>query len=254
MVSLIGRRGPLQAAYTIKELREMLKLQGCQTVWRPEDFTNVENIVPNLPRPRKRLTELMLKSLTEESPKSDHVFSPVFFRSPLEILGDFEVNGVRLGVNELTNMDLTAQSMPTDRTEDIDCSLVVKSVGYKSVKIDEDIPFDDNSGVARNVNFRIAEELYTTGWLATGPTGVILTTMGNAFATAEVIAKDLSMKSLNFKAGYEDLKKVLEKKNIQVVSWDGWKKIDVEEQARGRKWGKPREKIVDVEEMLKIAA
>lgn len=37
-VYLIGRRGPLQVAFTIKELREILKLPSCQTCWRREDF------------------------------------------------------------------------------------------------------------------------------------------------------------------------------------------------------------------------
>lgn len=38
-VHLVGRRGPLQAAFTIKELREMLKLPNVQTCWRKDDFT-----------------------------------------------------------------------------------------------------------------------------------------------------------------------------------------------------------------------
>lgn len=37
-VLLVGRRGPLQAAFTIKELREMIKLPHCATNWRPSDF------------------------------------------------------------------------------------------------------------------------------------------------------------------------------------------------------------------------
>ena len=78
--------------------------------------------------------------------------------------------------------------------------------------------------------------------------------MSNSFAAAEVVAKDLSAKSLNSKPGYDDVKKILAEKNVKVVSWDGWKRIDAEEQARGRKWGKPREKVVRVDEMLKIAA
>lgn len=63
-VHLIGRRGPLQAAYTIKELREMLKLKNCRTVWRKDDFQVIPSgIVETLPRPKKRITELMLKSV-----------------------------------------------------------------------------------------------------------------------------------------------------------------------------------------------
>jgi len=38
-VHLVGRRGPLQAAFTIKELREMLKLPNVDTRWRTDDFS-----------------------------------------------------------------------------------------------------------------------------------------------------------------------------------------------------------------------
>ncbi|KAJ9586378.1 hypothetical protein L9F63_019959, partial [Diploptera punctata] len=37
-VRLIGRRGPLQVAFTIKELREMLKLPQCATICNKSDF------------------------------------------------------------------------------------------------------------------------------------------------------------------------------------------------------------------------
>lgn len=37
-----------------------------------------------------------------------------------------------------------------------------------------------------------------------------------------------------------------------MVSFDGWRKIDKVEIEKGEKVGKPREKIVDVKEMLKI--
>ena len=40
---------------------------------------------------------------------------------------------------------------------------------------------------------------------------------------------------------------------IAPVTFSDWRKIDLEEQRRGELRGKPREKIVDIEEMLRIA-
>ena len=37
-VVMIGRRGPLQVAFTIKELREMTRLPGCCPILDPKDF------------------------------------------------------------------------------------------------------------------------------------------------------------------------------------------------------------------------
>jgi hypothetical protein len=46
-VKLIGRRGPLQVAFTIKELREMLTLPDCETVCNPPDFETARSAVPS---------------------------------------------------------------------------------------------------------------------------------------------------------------------------------------------------------------
>lgn len=42
-VILVGRRGPLEVSFTIKELREMTKLPGVGTVLRAEDFAVVRD-------------------------------------------------------------------------------------------------------------------------------------------------------------------------------------------------------------------
>ena len=41
-VFIVGRRGPLQVAFTIKELREMTKLAGCKAVFDPDDFQTIQ--------------------------------------------------------------------------------------------------------------------------------------------------------------------------------------------------------------------
>lgn len=40
---------------------------------------------------------------------------------------------------------------------------------------------------------------------------------------------------------------------VQIVDWDGYREIDRDEVTRGKLKGKPREKIVDVAKMLKVA-
>ena len=41
---------------------------------------------------------------------------------------------------------------------------------------------------------------------------------------------------------------------VQTVSFKDWEKIDSAESLNGEKVGKPREKIVDVSEMMKLAS
>ncbi|KAH8038131.1 hypothetical protein HPB51_022616 [Rhipicephalus microplus] len=40
-VIVVGRRGPFEVAFTIKELREMTKISGVDSIFRPEDFDMV---------------------------------------------------------------------------------------------------------------------------------------------------------------------------------------------------------------------
>jgi len=39
---------------------------------------------------------------------------------------------------------------------------------------------------------------------------------------------------------------------VRPVGWSEWQRIDAVEKERGKRLGKEREKVVDVEEMLKI--
>lgn len=252
---MIGRRGPLQAALTIAELREMTKLQNCRTIWRPADFQGVAETVPSLPRPRKRLTELMIKNLNESSgnfDSSNREFAPVFLRGPKEIIGRDLVEKIRLTVNELEGQDYqTQRAKETCEVEDLKCGLVLRSIGYKSVQVDESILFDKQKGKVVNSFGKIEDNLYAAGWLATGPVGVILSTMNNAFNVGGQIAKDLNPTSV--KSGSNEIIKILESKNIRAVSFSEWEKINRVEEERGKLVGKPREKIVNVLEMLDIA-
>ena len=44
----------------------------------------------------------------------------------------------------------------------------------------------------------------------------------------------------------------LKTKNIKAVNFSDWKKIDASEIERGKPLGKPREKFIEVEEMLAV--
>lgn len=111
----------------------MLKLKGCQTIWRREDFSSITNeILGTLARPKKRITELMISSVQQEPSlqPEQSIFNPIFFRSPLKILGEKKAEIVMLGVNKLMgNEILTQKAQLTDNTEYLECDTVVTSIG-----------------------------------------------------------------------------------------------------------------------------
>ncbi|XP_045455498.1 NADPH:adrenodoxin oxidoreductase, mitochondrial [Melitaea cinxia] len=261
---LVGRRGPLNVAFTIKELREQIKLENCATIWRKNDFVAVADAVNSLPRPRKRLTELMLKSLNEnDNAVSDNqkVFKPIFYRSPKKFLvnSDRHLQGIELTCNTLIGDKIEEQTcVPTEDSEILNCSLAFRSIGYKSIQVDKDLPLNSN-GVVINENGRVTStdvsnlaKLYVAGWLGTGPVGVILHTMGNAFQVAKLICEDLKKQGNYNKGGFLEVKSIINERT-PVIDWSGWEKIDKYETEEGKKLGKPREKIAYVEKMIQVA-
>lgn len=197
----------------------------------------------------------MLKSLSEQSTRSStsaagRQFLPVFLRAPKAISAkemEFAVTQLREGV-----------AVATDATECLPADLILRSIGYKSSCADAGINFDPQRGHVRHEQGRVLKDgdeksvepgLYVAGWLASGPTGVILTTMNGAFAVAKTICDDITAKAFDTAS----TKPGFEVGSQRIVSWDGWLRIDQQECEAGKSKGKPREKIVDIEHMLTIA-
>ncbi|GFN81068.1 NADPH:adrenodoxin oxidoreductase, mitochondrial [Plakobranchus ocellatus] len=131
---------------------------------------------------------------------------------------------------------------------------VLRSIGYKGLPLGDPLPFNINRGVFENENSRIKNEkgLYCAGWIRRGPVGVILDTMTDGSETGKVILSDIKSGILGpvSKDKRDVLLRSLESK---VVTFSDWKKIDKAEAEAGEKVGKPREKITDIEQMIKIA-
>ncbi|XP_028424127.1 NADPH:adrenodoxin oxidoreductase, mitochondrial isoform X2 [Perca flavescens] len=266
-VLVVGRRGPMQVACTIKELREMVNLPNTRPDMVAADFEGVTEALKDLPRPRKRLTELMLKTAVEvpgekeKRNKASRFWGLRFFRSPIEILADPDTNrtaGIRLGVNKLEGSGEGARAVLTGEVEDVTCGLVISSIGYKSIPIDPSVPFDSRKAIVPNNMGRIeqAAGLYCSGWLKTGPTGVIATTMNNSFDTARSMVEDMDSGTLDVstaRTGSQSICALLGKRGVKPVTFSDWEKIDIVEMRRGEATGKPREKLLTVEEMLQVA-
>ena len=215
----------------------------------------------------------LLSSLVEKKPTSNasrqcHL---VFYHSPLEMVANRsgQVSSVIFGVNRL---DENENAISTAERKTLQTGLVLKSLGYKSIAIDPSIPMDSRKGTIANIQGKVldidyfnlpneekdktpphfAEGLYCSGWAATGATGVIVGTMGAAFETASHILADLESRKLDERPGSQLVLKLLQERNVKVVSFSDWQKIDQFEKQLGEKIGKPREKLVNEHEMLDV--
>lgn len=104
--------------------------------------------------------------------------------------------------------------------------------------------------------------MYCAGWVKAGPTGVIASTMQDAFSTADVIAKDWENNALFLNGnpvsdrakatGWDSLREEVERRGLKRADWNDWEAIDMAEKENGIRRGKEREKFSTVDEMLKI--
>ncbi|KAI9024479.1 hypothetical protein CLU79DRAFT_791051 [Phycomyces nitens] len=265
-VHVVGRRGPIQAAFTSKELREQMALPN---VAFKADYEYIKTEIAEAQailaknRPLKRLMGILEKgSPTQNAEKS---WSLEFLKSPKEILANEDrtaIKGIEYELNRLEGPVGQAQkAVGTGIFQRQECGMVLRSIGYKSVAI-EGIPFDARQGRVPNRYGKVLEGeaevpgLYTAGWLKRGPTGVIVSTMQDAYETADTIVDDLKngrqmLEGAN-KDGADALTPLLEKRGVRVVSFGDWKKIEAAEFAAGDKLGKPREKFSRVKDMLAV--
>ncbi|MCJ1286302.1 NADPH-adrenodoxin reductase [Xylographa opegraphella] len=285
-VRIVGRRGPMQASFTIKEIRELMTLEG--VAFEPIDSSLFPRDPTKLPRVQKRLTQLLMKgSSNTPSPPAQKSWSLDFLQSPTSFVGGPPPhNSTRLTAMTFAktafqspdHSDPSAKVQPTGETTTMSTSLAFRSIGYKSEALPGmkqlGIPFDDSTGTIPTAsNGRIVASslgaegpvtyipgMYCTGWVKNGPTGVIATTMDDAFASAEAIAGDweggISLRDSNvtepIKGGWDSLKTEAAIRSRQTVSWEDWQTIDAEERRRGQIRGKEREKFTSIPEMLNL--
>jgi len=261
VVHLVGRRGPVQAAFTNPEIKELGKLADCETSTRPDemelDALSAQALVNADDKTTPRKLEILRSYSGRRQQECSRKLILRFLASPVELLGDDagRVRAVRLVRNELyTANDGSLRPRSTDRFETVDAGLVFRSVGYHGVAL-ADLPFKERWGVLPNEAGRIiAPEtrapltgLYTSGWIKRGPSGVIGTNKADAQETVECMLDDLREGKLlePDQPEPEAIEHSLDERGARVVTYDDWKKLDALEVAQGKEQGRPRVKITD---------
>jgi ferredoxin--NADP+ reductase len=269
-VILLGRRGPAQAAFTNPELRELGELTRADIHIDPSELELDEHsqrwLETEADATARRNVELLREFSAREpaSPKS-HRVSLRFLRSPVEVLGegqDGPVTGVRVVRNRLEpDGQGRLRAVATEQTEEIECGLVLRSIGYRGQPLD-DVPFDHRRGLIRNVGGRVCDEdershqgEYVVGWIKRGPTGVIGTNKKDATDTVTKIVEDAQAGTLNepVDPSPDSAEQWIRSRVPSVVTWDGWTAIDEHEKRSGEPHSRPRVKLVRLEELIDAA-
>ena len=262
-VVLLGRRGPAQVAFTNPELRELGDLQRADVIIDPAQLRGVQ-APPDADATTRNNIEI-LRGYAERPPAGrTHRLELRFLRSPVEILGegdDGPVTGIRVAINELsTGDDGRVRAVATGEEEVIECGLVLRSIGYRGRPL-AGIPFDDARGLIANDGGRVLDGdavspgEYVVGWIKRGPSGVIGTNKKDATDTVARITEDLESGALpDVPARLADPDAVLgwlRETVPDLVTWEGWEAIDAHEAALGEAAGRPRVKLVRLEELVR---
>ncbi len=240
-ITLLGRRGPHQIAMTPKELGELAHLVRAAPVVDATDFPPDLDDAMLEPGHRKAVTHLRNFAAASVDKPVHIIFD--FFAMPVRIEGDGRAERV---IVERTRLDERGAAVGTGETYAIPAGLVVSCIGYRTPKI-EGVPYDDRAGRFANDEGRVLPGLYAVGWARRGPTGTIGTNRPDGFAIAEKIAEDAPGGS--GKAGRPGLDALLASRNVDVVTFRDWQKIDAAEIAAARS-DSPREKFTSVAGML----
>lgn len=254
-VHMAGRRGPSQARFTTKELRELGGLPGARITvdpaelaldpayaGAPQDFAALPAVV------RRNLDVLRTWAARPSGADGDRARTIAlrFFLRPVELLEHRgRVAGVRFA---RTVPDGRGGVRDTGVYEDIGAELVLRAVGYRGTPL-PGLPFDAVHATVPHLAGRVLRDgvpspgEYVAGWIKRGPTGVIGSNRSCAKETVASLIEDAPL--LAGRPSVPDPLAVLRAWGLRPVEWDGWLSIERAEETLGRSLGRGPVKIPD---------
>ncbi|MBK17543.1 MAG: hypothetical protein CMM52_01710 [Rhodospirillaceae bacterium] len=242
-IYMFARRGPLEAACTNNELKEMGVLEAATTVVdpsvlpaeMPEEMDDREKKV------RARIVDTFKELSQAKAGEKRRTVHIEFFASPTEILGGDKVEGIRMERTKVEN----GRCISTGETFDIPCEMVITCIGSRAEPI-EGIPFNDRSGIVEHEEGRVSPGVYAAGWVKRGATGTIGTNRLDSYAVTDLLISDFAGDPM---PGPNAMDSLVCDRDLQAVSFEDWLVIkDLEEKAAIEP--SPRKKFCTVESML----
>jgi ferredoxin--NADP+ reductase len=262
-VWILGRRGPVQAAFTTAELKELAELPGVDLRVLPDevvlDPTSAAELAAGGDANARKNVEFL--AARAQVPPIANARVRVHLRlrvSPVEMRGSGCVNGLVIERNRLVPDGRgSVRAEGTGEREILPVGLVFRAVGYRGTAI-PGVPFDERRGIVHNREGRvvgldgeIVPRTYVVGWAKRGPSGLIGTNRADSKDTVEKLVEDLAGVP---PAGHPDPLPWLRERQPALVDWADWKRLDSDEVATGAARGKVRHKHADVASMLRRMA
>ncbi|CAM3414684.1 FAD-dependent oxidoreductase [Nocardioides dubius] len=256
-VVVLARRGPLEAAYTIKELLGLTEIPDVDLVVDPDVLSSPQGWGRDGdPASSVAVHKVeLLRELSTPEAGTERRIVLRFLSSPVAVEGTDRVQGLTIERNELVESDGRWVARPTGERETLETGLVLRSVGYRGREV-AGLPFDAERGVLPNDGGQVLDAdgatvpgVFTTGWIKRGPSGVIGSNKRCARETVSRLLDAWAAGSLPTPTRADDVTALLP----DHVDLDGWKRIEAHEVSEGKASKRPRVKLVEVARMLEVA-
>jgi ferredoxin--NADP+ reductase len=259
-VHMIGRRGPAQAKFTTKELRELGDLSGVDIVIHPDELDldrfdptgQSAQLAESDRRVRGNLAVIQDWAGRAPGAGAERKLTVRFWLRPVEIEGTERLSGLTV---ERTRLDEQGKFTGTGEFETIGAQMVFRSVGYQSVPL-PGVPFDERSYTVPNADGRVLGRPdgaplpgeYVAGWLKRGPTGVVGTNKSDAAGTVRSLLADLATGGGGpaRRQSRDEFVTQLAQRGVRPVSYADWLRVEQAEAELGSSLGRgERVKIGD---------
>jgi ferredoxin--NADP+ reductase len=244
---MFGRRGPIEAGFTPKELGEVRNLERCAAIVSAGQIPT--EVKGDFGGREKGIKEKNINILRELATQSNHK-KPVkmhfqFYSSPLEILGTDRVEAIRLERTEVIN----GKAITTGDTFDIPCCSVITAIGYhanppKGLSLD--------GLIIGNTNGWVRENIYVVGWAKRGSSGTIPTNGPDSREVVDILMENLKKSGIpKVTPGGPVIDRLLSNRGVRVVLLEDMEKIkiaEIENAVEGRPW----EKFTSVNDMIDV--
>lgn len=252
-VVVTGRRAARFAAFTSPELRALVRRADIDVVVDPADAADLAAAAAAVAERTaatfalKQKAELLAQAASA-IPTARKRLVLRFNLVPERILGEDTVTGIGFRA-------------PDGTQEVIETGLVVRATGFRSHGV-EGVPLDERTGRFAHREGRVIDSdsgdvvlrTYAAGWAKRGPSGAIGTNRACAAETVSALLDDYRAGLMPEPAGAPgDLDAILASRDVPIIDHAGWQALDAHEIDRGKQHGRPRLKVVDRTEQVRLA-
>jgi ferredoxin--NADP+ reductase len=250
-VHLLGRGGPGSMKFTFKEFRQLADLPNVRIrLPQADSFTEAMWEQADSPDARRVLQWLRAqRDVPVDATDGRLTVNLWFHATPAAFVGAGTLRGVRLRSGLGAGQDV-----------EIACGIAVTCVGFAS----RAIPGAPGCNAAGHLHHRAGQVLdeaghavpglFVAGWAKRGPSGIIGTNRACGDETAATLLATLPALLQGPPPQATDFGALLQSRGIATFGHASWCLLDAHERAQGAALGKPREKLLSLDDALRTLA